>query len=273
MTLPPLYPVGLRLAGVPCLVVGGGTVAGRKVAGLLDAKAAVTLVAPDPSRATALLGPSGPPRPPASLTVERRPYRPGEAASFRLVVAATGRRAVDEQVWRDAEAAGVFVNTVDDPARCSAVLPAVHREGPVTLAVATGGASPSLAAWLRDRLAEATPPGIGRLAELLGEARAALHAQGRSTEGLDWRGLLAGPLSQLVAEGRVAEARRLLAEALALPPYEARQGRLGRRTKVARCTGPGLGQGHQASVPTDPSLAVSAATRPAAGPTAWLSPT
>jgi siroheme synthase-like protein len=215
----PLFPVGLALEGRPCLVVGGGPVAARKVAALLECRARVTMVAPEVHVALGLLSEQGviqavdgPP-----LDVRLRPYAAGEAAAYRLAVTATGIPEVDAAVHRDAEAAGVWVNSADDPARCSFQLPAVWRSGPVAVAVSTGGASPALASWLRDRVAEALGPSVGVLADLLSEARAELRAAGRSTEEVDWRAVFAGPVPALVAEGRLAEARAELAAALPRP--------------------------------------------------------
>jgi len=211
----PVFPVGLVVRGRRCLVVGGGRVAARKVASLLRCHAAVTMVAPDVGVALAALvadgtvaGIEGPP-----LDVQVRPYRPGEAAGYRLVIAATGVPEVDRLVYQDAEAAGVWVNCADDPEFCSVLLPAVHRDGPVTIAVSTAGASPALAAWVRQRLADALGTDLGALAELLHQARRRLQAEGRSTESVDWAGLLDGPLPALVAEDRLEEARAVIAAA------------------------------------------------------------
>jgi siroheme synthase-like protein len=207
-----LYPVGLIVAERPCLVVGGGPVAARKIAGLLACRADVTVVAPEAHVALGILARegvfdllAGP-----HLKVHLRPYRPGEAADYRLVVTATGDPAVDASVQRDAEAAAVWVNSADDPDHCTFVLPAVSREGPVTVAVSTGGSSPALASWLRDRIVEALGAGVGELATLLDEARRRLRERGASTESVDWRALLDGPLPELVARGETAAARRLL---------------------------------------------------------------
>jgi precorrin-2 dehydrogenase / sirohydrochlorin ferrochelatase len=197
----PLYPVGLVVAGRPVLVVGGGRVAARKVADLVACGAQVTVVAPEVVPALAERG---------DVAVERRPYRAGEAAGYRLVVTATGDRAVDQQVFDDAEAAGVWVNSADDPERCTFTLPAVVRHDPVVVAVATGGHSPALATWLRRRLSSQLGPEVAVLAALLGEARDRVRASGRSTEDLDWQALLdGGLLDVLVAEGEDAARTRI----------------------------------------------------------------
>jgi precorrin-2 dehydrogenase/sirohydrochlorin ferrochelatase len=207
-----LYPVGLIIAHRPCLVVGGGRVAARKIAGLLSCGADVTVVAPEAHVAIGLLAEAGAftELPDPHLTVHLRPYRPGEAADYRLVVTATGDPAVDAQVYRDADEAGVWVNSADDPDHCTVILPAVTRDGPVSVAISTGGTSPALASWLRRRITDAIGPGLGPLAELLGEARERIHARGGSTETVDWAALLDGPLPALVRQDRLDEARLIL---------------------------------------------------------------
>jgi siroheme synthase-like protein len=205
----PIYPVGLVVQGRRCLVVGGGRVAARKIAGLLACGAAVTVVAPEVHVAIAELSDSGviAAIDESPLEVHIRPYAPGEAAAYVLVISATGDPAVDEAVRRDAQSAGVWVNVADDPSRCSFVLPAVARDGAVSIAVSTAGASPALAGWLRDLVAAALGPGMGDLAALLDEGRRRIHDQGESTESIDWRSLLDGPLPDMVRRGDMDQAR------------------------------------------------------------------
>ncbi len=200
-------------------MVGGGRVAARKIAGLLACGAAVTVVAPEVHVAIAELADSGviAAIDESPLEVQIRPYEAGEAAGYQLVIAATGDLTVDDAVHRDAQSAGIWVNVADDPARCTFVLPAVTRDGPVSVAVSTAGASPALAGWLRDRVTEALGPGVGALATLLGEGRQRMHDQGRSTETIDWRRLLDGPLPDLVRGGHIDEARVVLDAFLAVP--------------------------------------------------------
>jgi precorrin-2 dehydrogenase / sirohydrochlorin ferrochelatase len=218
----PVYPVSLVVAGKRCLVVGGGKVAGRKTRSLLECRAAVTMVAPEVHEALAMLSSDGTIASieDTPLDVQLREYRPGEAANYRLVVTATGVAEVDRMVSRDAQAAGVWVNSADDPANCTFLLPAVVRRGPVSVAVSTSGASPALASWLRRRIAGDLPVGIEDLAYLLEEARTLVHENGSSTESIDWQSLLDGPIVGLVAAGRIDEARRILRTALIQDPPE-----------------------------------------------------
>jgi siroheme synthase-like protein len=212
----PLYPVNLVLAGRPCLVVGGGRVAVTKVTGLLEAGARVTVVAPRmddrlvamaaaPDAGGTAAGATG-----GTLTIERRPYRRGEAASYRLVVAATGDPVVNQQVYDDGETAGVWVNSADDPERCSAILPARIRQGRLTVTVSTGGHSPAVASWLRERLAGELGPEYDQLIQLLGEARKEVQDQGLGTERFDWKRALDSGILDLLRAGRPEEAKERL---------------------------------------------------------------
>jgi len=203
------FPVSLNVSGRPCLVVGGGPVAARKARGLLACGALVTVIATDVCPDMAALTP---------LTVERRSYASGDAASFRLVVTATGRPEVDGAVYADADAAGVWVNSADDRDHCSFLLPSVHRDGPVTIAVSTGGLSPALASWLRARLAAHAGARIGLLAQLIGEARTKVRASGLKSESVDWTALLNGPVPSLVEDGRIDNARSILAAVTGVTP-------------------------------------------------------
>ncbi|MBV9661107.1 MAG: bifunctional precorrin-2 dehydrogenase/sirohydrochlorin ferrochelatase [Acidimicrobiales bacterium] len=195
-----LYPVSLALAGKRCVVVGGGEVAARKVTGLVEAGARVTVVAPsvcDEIRA-------------APVELIERPYQRGDLDLAWLAIAATDDPAANQQVHADGRDARVWVNAADDPEACTFTLPAVLRRGPVTVAVSTGGHSPALARWLREQIAAEIGPEIGRLAELLSEARSELKAAGRSTEGVDWRKALDSDMLELIRTGQTAQARERL---------------------------------------------------------------
>jgi siroheme synthase-like protein len=196
----PLYPVNLVLTGRPCLVVGGGRVALTKVRGLTDAGARVTVVAPEVVPEVVAL----------ADVVELRPYRAGEAAGYRFVIAATGDPQVNQQVYDDGEAAGVWVNSADDPQRCSAILPARVRQGRLTLTVSTGGQSPAVAAWVRERLAREYGPEYDQLVGLLSEAREEVRAQGLGTEHLDWKQALDSGILELIRAGRLEAAKERL---------------------------------------------------------------
>ncbi|GAB4209559.1 MAG: hypothetical protein OHK0022_40810 [Roseiflexaceae bacterium] len=142
------YPITLnRLRDAPVLVVGGGPVGERKVRGLLAVAAAVRLISPEATAQLRAWSEAG------RLHWEQRGYAPGDLAGARLVFAATGDRATNAQVARDAAAAGLLCNQADDPEGSDFHLPAVHRTNGLTIAVSTSGASPARAAHIRDRIA------------------------------------------------------------------------------------------------------------------------
>lgn len=202
----PAYPVNLLLTGRRVLVVGGGTVAAEKVRGLVAAGAAVHVVATVVSESVRE----------QPVTWEERPYAPGEVVGYRLAVACTDSPAVNQAVFDDGEAAGVWVNAADDPTRCSYTLPARASRGPLLVTVSTSGHSPALAAWLRDELAEQLGPEHDALLELLVEARTDLGAAGRSRPPSDWRSALDSGMLDLIRSGRIAAAREQLRAALGL---------------------------------------------------------
>jgi siroheme synthase-like protein len=189
-------------------------VAARRTRGLLEAGALVTLVAPQVVSAIEAMAsvPRAEPKgdQPGPVEVERRPYRHGEAGRFDLVVTATGDPVVDGSVVADARAAGVPVASATGDTPGTLRLPAVLHRGRVTVAVSTGGASPALAVWLRDRIAGSLPAGLETVAALLDEARSELRASGRTTGSVDWATLLEVRVLPLVEAGRVDEARAAL---------------------------------------------------------------
>lgn len=196
-----LYPVNLRVNGYRCLVVGGGRVALAKADGLLEAGALVDVVAPDvlPELADR-----------AGVTVCRRPYSSGDVRDYRLVVAATGNQALNSEIYRDGEAAGVWVNSADDPEHCSFTLPSKLRRGALMVTCSTGGHSPALSRWLRGRLEDEIGPEYETLLCLLSEARERIRAAGVHTEDLAWQDVLDSGMLELIRSGETGRAQEMI---------------------------------------------------------------
>lgn len=184
MSESPLFPAMLDLADRPVLLVGAGRVALRKAGQLLTCGARVTVLAPDIDPGFHSL----------PVTIEQRPFAAGDTAGFRLVLTATGDAEVDQAVFDEADAAGLWVNSADDPERCSYILPAVHRQGPITVSVSTAGSSPALASWLRAEFGALIGPEFAEIAEELATERATVQASGASTEDIDWRPIIEAKL-------------------------------------------------------------------------------
>ena len=139
-------PLFLDLSDQPCLVIGGGAVAARKIQSLVDVGARVTVVA-------ALLGPTA-----AELAqrhgfeVALREFQETDVRGRLLVIAATGNADVNRRAFAACRERRVLINTVDNPALCTAIFPSIVDRGPVTVAVSTGGASPTLARRIREQI-------------------------------------------------------------------------------------------------------------------------
>jgi precorrin-2 dehydrogenase/sirohydrochlorin ferrochelatase len=198
---PPLYPVNLVVAGRRCLVVGGGSVALQKAAELAACEAEIDVVAPRLDAGFAEL---------TGVTVHARPYEPGEAAGYRLVITATDDPVVNRRVRDDADGAGIWVNSADDVENCTFTLPARIRQGPILVTFATGGRSPALARWMRRRYAGEIGPDYLTLLQLLEEERTRRQQAGTPTESLDWQRALDSGMLDLVREGHLAEAKERL---------------------------------------------------------------
>ena len=161
METPCYYMACIDLTGRSVLVVGGGRVALEKVEGLLASGAEVTVVAPQIVPELGLL----------EITLVRRGFRSVDLDGRFFVVAATSTPSVNRRVFREAEARALLCNVVDVPELCSFILPAVHRQDPIAVAVSTGGASPALAQRLRDEIAAVVRPEHAELAHRLRDLR------------------------------------------------------------------------------------------------------
>jgi uroporphyrin-III C-methyltransferase / precorrin-2 dehydrogenase / sirohydrochlorin ferrochelatase len=203
----PLY---ADLKNRPCLVVGGGTVAEKRVRQLLDAGARVTVLAPTLSGGVAELV--------AGTRVRFEPgtFDPRSLDPYWLIVAATDDRVVNLQVAAAAEAAKRFCNVVDDPEHCTFLMPAIIDFDPVTIAVGTAGQSPVIARWLKGLIETVVPARVGTLAELAGRWRervqSAIPAIGERRR--FWEDALTGDVAEHAYAGRDEQAEQALAAAL-----------------------------------------------------------
>ncbi|MCL6545965.1 MAG: bifunctional precorrin-2 dehydrogenase/sirohydrochlorin ferrochelatase [Bryobacteraceae bacterium] len=161
-----LYPVLLDLRGWECAVFGGGPMAEAKVRGLMEAGARVTVIAEELTRELRELAEEG------QIGWERREPRPSDLAFFRLAIGALEDRRGNAEFAAEAERLGVLFNAVDDPAHCRFLMPSVHRQGDLIVAVSTSGKCPALAVRLRERFGRQLGPHYGRFLELAGELRA-----------------------------------------------------------------------------------------------------
>lgn len=156
-----LYIACIDLSERDCLVVGAGNVGLEKIEGLLTAGANVTVVAPDAIEPVRNLAASG------RVTLVERVFRPDDVRGKTIVIAATSDNSVNRHVYETARAAGILVNVADVPDLCDFILPAIHRSGPLAVAVSTNGASPALAQRMRRETAERFDEAYAELATIL----------------------------------------------------------------------------------------------------------
>lgn len=141
-----LYPVNLDIRNQLCLVIGGGIVAKRKVEALLPCGPRIVVVSPELCPELVELVDK------QQIEWKQRAYRGGDLAGAKLVFAATDSRLTQQEIVKEADVAGIFVNVITDPDSCSFQVPAMFRQGDLLITVATGGASPALAAGIRKEL-------------------------------------------------------------------------------------------------------------------------
>jgi siroheme synthase-like protein len=202
------YPVALEMTGRATVVIGGGTVAERKVKGLLDAGAAVTVISPC---LTAQL---------ARWLKRRRvghiarSYAPGDLAGYEVAFVATDDPRVNAAVFSEARERRLWVNSADDPAHCDFILPSVLRRGDLTVAVSTGGKSPALSRLIREELEEYISRHHEALMKLVAGVRKQLRRRAIRPSPTAWQGALNGRLRALVERGDLASAKSYLLEQL-----------------------------------------------------------
>lgn len=170
------YPLMLKLDGAVCVVVGGGAVALRKVNGLLESDAAVTVISPAVTEGLAHMTERG------AITLLHRGYRDGDLQGACLAFAATDDPGINRQVASEAERLGIPVNVADDPESGSFVTPATVRRGDLVLSVTASGASPMLASRIRQELEARYGPEYERLTAWLRELRRRVQQEGQSAD-------------------------------------------------------------------------------------------
>jgi precorrin-2 dehydrogenase/sirohydrochlorin ferrochelatase len=168
------FPVNLDITGRKCTVVGGGGVAARKVATLLDCGAKVLVISPE------LTGELRELRQSERIDWLARPYRRGDLRGAFLVIAATDDGLVQENVFTEAEENGQLINVADVPPRCNFILPATVKRADLTIAISTAGKSPALARKLRQKLEGMIGPEYGTLTEIMGLLRGEVLGLGLS---------------------------------------------------------------------------------------------
>ncbi|MGE5418368.1 MAG: bifunctional precorrin-2 dehydrogenase/sirohydrochlorin ferrochelatase [Acidobacteriota bacterium] len=160
-----MFSVFLNLESRNTLVIGGGTVASRKVNNLLECGAVVRIVSPYPCEEIKALHKAG------KITLEERNFEDSDIEGCWLVFAATNDEHVNRHIYELCQKSRILVNVVDDPDNCNFIVPSNLRRGSLTVSVSTEGKSPLLARKLRLMLEDVIGPEYEDYVDLLGEAR------------------------------------------------------------------------------------------------------
>lgn len=202
------FPIYIEMAGRRCLVIGGGAVAERKIASLLEVDAEVTVISPDVTDTIAGWSKNN------SIQFKARRYQPGDLADYQLVFVATDDGEVNAQVYQEGKSDGAWVNAADDPAHCDFILPSVLRRGELTVAVSSGGNSPALARTIREELELHFTADYEMLTKLAGDVRDELRRRSITVPFEIWRKALRGDVRQWLVRGDLAQAKSHLLQDL-----------------------------------------------------------
>lgn len=207
------YPVMLRLEGHSVVIFGGGKVAACKAPDLLNAGAWVTIISPILHPALQTLAAEG------AITWQDASYTPGQIAAIKpmLVFAATNSSSVNQQVCAEAQALGILVDVVDESTDSDFNSMAALHRGPITLAIATEGASPALAAHLRRKLEDVVGEEYATLATWLAELRPFVreNIDSETARRALWQNIIDSPILESLHNGDEAFARAILDDILA----------------------------------------------------------
>lgn len=204
------FPLFFNLKGQDCLVVGGGDIAARKIDLLARAGASITVLAKDINLAVAAL------QEPLGLQIRQEDFQPHDLSKYRLVISATDDLAVNQIVAKTAQAQGIPVNVVDNPALSNFIFPAIVDRAPLTIAISSGGAAPVLARLLRAKIEAVIPPAYGKLAKLAQAFRIKVKERLPSVQQrrIFWENAFQGTIAEQVFSGNTDKAEMLLNQSL-----------------------------------------------------------
>jgi precorrin-2 dehydrogenase/sirohydrochlorin ferrochelatase len=208
------YPIFVNLAHKDCLVVGAGQVGRRKIERLVECGARSVLVVDpaEPADDFAELFE----RP--EVEYAQRSFEDADLDGKFIVIASTSSEELNWRISRLCDERSILCNIVDQPEKCSFIVPAIFNEGDLTLAVSTGGASPALAKKIRRDLNDYFGQHYAIFLAIMSRLRPMILDQGWSTSDNTeiFRRLVESDLMQALEDDDIQEVRRILADNL--PP-------------------------------------------------------
>ena len=207
MGLGTYYPIFMDLNNQSVLVVGGGNVALRKVKTLIEHEANVRVISPQiVSELQALIDDK-------RCVWIAREYESGDIQDAVLVFSCTEKEEVNARVANDARLANRPVNVVDDPEKCTFIVPSIMKRGDLTIAVSTGGSSPMVARQVRAELEELYGDEMAEYLALLRSWRPKVKEKlPPEKRQLFWELVTDGQVRSIIKAKRLAEAKGVIEE-------------------------------------------------------------
>lgn len=159
------YPINLNLHNRRCAVIGGGSIAYRKVKGLCDAGAVVTVISPTVVPSLEEYAKY------QRIQHISRTYRQGDLEDFFIVICATNNYEVNEAAAEEAKRNGALVNIVDNPDNCDFTIPAKIVRDDLVVTVATNGLSPAYAKYIKAEIDNFIGPEYGIMLKMVAGLR------------------------------------------------------------------------------------------------------
>ena len=148
------FPAFLKLDNKKILIVGGGNVAYEKLEHLLDFTNDIFVIAPEISKEMQTLIDE------KKLNSEKRVYQAGDIKEFAIVVVAVDNLDIQAEIFNESKKYNCLCNSVDSVDYCDFIFPSYIKNGDLTIAVSTSGASPAMAKHLKFYLKNIIPEGI-----------------------------------------------------------------------------------------------------------------
>ncbi len=197
-----MYPVNIKLSGLPCLVIGGGHVALRKIGTLLEEEADVTVMAPEVCEGIQKLAEEH------RISWIPEVYDKGKEDGFFLVISASGNKEAADFLSAAAKIKKFLYNSADFPKAGNCHIPARLKKGSLMISISTEGRSPAMAKYMKNRLSRQIPEGYDLWLDRISRVREELKSQIQSGDLREkfWQSVFDEPVMKLVTEGKLDEA-------------------------------------------------------------------
>ncbi|ALE01496.1 siroheme synthase CysG [Candidatus Pseudothioglobus singularis] len=196
-------PIFINIRKKPCIVIGGGDIALRKINLLLKAQAKVDCISPLFCKDIKNLSMDG------HITLINKSFEQADIKDYSIIIAATDDKSVNSLISSIAQDKKIPVNVVDSPELSSFIMPSIVDRSPLIIAVSSSGKAPVLARIIRAKLETIIPSAYGILADIAGEYRQKVKDRFSTIKDRRafWEAVFSGVIAEKVFSGRINEAK------------------------------------------------------------------